>query len=62
MTKELYVKNLRQGGAVEYFETGLVKTQGTYKDDLKDGDWVVYDEFQTIVSKDKYKAGVLLKK
>ena len=37
------------------------KHEGTYKDDLKDGEWVIYDENQTIVSKDKYKSGVLLK-
>ena len=62
MLLEHYIKNLRQGESVEYFESGKIKVKGIYKDDLKEGEWLENDENQAIVSKDKFKAGVLVKR
>jgi antitoxin component YwqK of YwqJK toxin-antitoxin module len=56
-----YVKNIRQGEATEYFESGKVKSKGVYMNDLKEGEWLNYDENQAVVSSEKYKTGVLLK-
>jgi antitoxin component YwqK of YwqJK toxin-antitoxin module len=59
---EHYNLNNHQGEAIEYFESGKEKRKGIYKNDLKEGEWTLYDENQNVISKERYKEGSLLKK
>ncbi|PIQ31595.1 MAG: membrane-binding protein, partial [Bacteroidetes bacterium CG18_big_fil_WC_8_21_14_2_50_41_14] len=48
-----------EGEYVEFFENGIIKKSGTYKSGNKHGEWLLFDDSGKVMSKEKYKNGVL---
>ena len=52
-----YTHGKRNGPHKEYHVNGQVKVEGSFKDDLPDGDWTYYDDRGVIVGEGHFKNG-----
>ena len=53
-----YKKGQMDGEAQFYYKTGRIKIEGNYKDGLKHGKWVFFDESGEKIKKENWKKGV----
>ncbi|MFN5912282.1 MAG: toxin-antitoxin system YwqK family antitoxin [Bacteroidota bacterium] len=54
----IYSKGKLNGEAIEYFETGVVKSKGMYKDDKKIGVWEAYHPSGKKMMLERFKDGI----
>jgi antitoxin component YwqK of YwqJK toxin-antitoxin module len=61
--EETYTLNVLNGAYKEYFDVAgsKVKISGTYKNGLKDGDWIEFDEKGTVLQTHSWKKGEMKK-
>jgi hypothetical protein len=53
---DLHVFN-RVGEHLEFFETGKIRLKGQYKENKRDGEWLIFNEDEEIVLKEYYQKG-----